>query len=410
MTQTLQMHPQHNAAVSASAGLPVATSGNGRRLRVMHVVNDLGRGGTEFGVLKVMGGLSSGFFEHRLCTTRRFDPDFVKTYELKDILHVAGSSREGLQFPLFRLWKIFRQYRPHIVHTRNWGGLEAVPAARLAGVPVVIHSEHGYEVSSLLGIPRRQRVFRWMAYAMADKVFAVTRELREYHARQAWVRPDSIEVIPNGVDTQRFRPCTVARGDIRRRLGLAEDRLVIGSVGRMVPIKDYTTLLMAAQQLIGRGINLHVLLVGNGPELESLDRRVRESEGLRNRVSFLGASEQVPELLNAMDIFVLPSLGEGMSNTLLEAMACGLPLVATRVGGNPEVVEDGRSGWLFAPGDIPALADCIERLATSAETRRALGGAARQRALTVFSLDRMIDSYCSLYVDAATQRGLLVRG
>lgn len=408
MIQTMPIHFQQNASLSASGGLPVSVSGNGRRLRVMHVVNYLGRGGTELGVLKLMGGLSNEYFEHRLCTTRQFDPDFVRTYELMDILHVAGSSREGLQFPLFRLWKIFRQYRPHIVHTRNWGGLEAVPAARLAGVPVVIHSEHGYEVSSLGGIPRRQRIFRRMAYAMADKVFAVTRELCEYHAKQAWMRPDRIGVIRNGVDTLRFCPCTVMRDRIRRRLGFAEDCIVIGSVGRMVPIKDYSTLLEAAQQLAGR-INLHVLLVGNGPELDSLERRVRESAWLRGRVSFVGVSEQVPDLLNAMDIFVLPSLGEGMSNTLLEAMACGLPLVTTCVGGNPEVVEDGRSGWLFAPGDISRLTDRIERLAANPEIRRTLGEAARERALTVFSLDRMMESYRSLYLDAAARRGLLAR-
>jgi|SRR6266850_166033 len=403
----MQTELQHEAPLGASGALQASPSDNASCLRVMHVVNHLGRGGTEFGVLKLMKGLSSECFEHSLCATRLFDPDFVNTYGLGKILHVAGSSREGLQFPLFRLERIFRKYRPHIVHTRNWGGLEAVPAARLAGVPVIIHSEHGYEVDTLTGLPRRQRIFRRMVYAMADRVFTVTQDLSEYHATQAWIRPGRIGVIYNGVDTKRFSPCELTRDRIRRDLGLPADRVVAGSVGRMVPIKDYGRLLEAAARLVEKGINLHVLLVGEGPELEALKRQARESVSLQGRVSFIGASDRVPELLNAMDIFILPSLGEGMSNTLLEAMACGLPSVVSLVGGNPEVVQDGQSGWLFVPGDVQALAARIERLALSAETRHGAGQAARERAVTLFSLDGMIQRYSRLYLEAAAERGLM---
>ncbi len=403
----MQTQLQRETLPLESAHFAVAPSNHGSRLRVMHVVNYLRRGGTEFGILKLMKGLNNEHFEHRLCTTRQFDPDFVSSYELGSVLSIAGTAREGLQFPLFRLKKIFQRYRPHIVHTRNWGGLEAIPAARLAGVPVVIHSEHGYETESLQGLPHRQRLFRRLAYAMADRIFTVTRELSEYHARQAWIQRDRIDVIYNGVDTQRFSPSPLVRDCMRRELGFPEDCLVVGSVGRMVPIKDYGALLKAAERLVERHVNVRVLLVGKGPELESLERQARESALLQGRASFVGSSDRVPALLNAMDIFALPSLGEGMSNTLLEAMASGLPLVTTRVGGNPEVVEDGRSGWLFTPGDVEGLFDQLGHLAANLETRRALGQAARERALLVFSLDGMIQRYWNLYTDAAAQHGLL---
>jgi glycosyltransferase involved in cell wall biosynthesis len=173
----------------------------------------------------------------------------------------------------------------------------------------------------------------------------------------------------------------------------------------MVPIKDYGTLLKAAAELLERGVNLHLLLVGKGPELESLQRQGIAL--LRDRVSFVGASDRVPEFLNAMDIFVLPSFGEGMSNTLLEALACGLPLLATRVGGNPEVIEDGRSGWLFSPGDVGDLSRRLEAMAAKPEIRGTLGAAARARATTVFSLEGMIERYRSLYLNAAHQRRLV---
>ena len=400
-TPSFQFGSSHRASVRL-----VEPPEEGQYLRVMHVVNVLGRGGTEFGILKLMAGLGNDVFDHRLCATRGAEPDFVQAYSLGNVLSVAGTRREGFQFPLFRLRRIFRQYRPHIVHTRNWGAVEAIVAARLAGVPVVIHSEHGYEVSNLRGLPRRQRIFRRMAYSAADAVFTVTRELREYHARQAWVRPEAIRVIHNGVDTQRFAPCSETRVRIRKEFGFADECLVLGSVGRLVPIKDYPTLLYAAEQLLYRGFNVRVLLAGEGPLLESLQGQVQNSRLLSGRVLFAGASDRVPELLNAMDIFALPSLGEGMSNTLLEAMACGLPLVATRTGGNSEIVEEGHSGWLYTPACVEELVDRLGYLSSQSEMRSRLGQNARERTVRQFSLDTMLRRYRDLYLDLAVRRGL----
>jgi sugar transferase (PEP-CTERM/EpsH1 system associated) len=398
------MYPQPLQMAGSAA---LASTGT---LRIMHVVNYLRRGGMEFGILKLMAGLGAEKFEHRFCTTRKFDEDFVRAYGLERMLDVAAGSGKGLQFPLFRLKKIFQHYRPHIVHTRNWGALEAVPAARLAGVPVVIHSEHGYEVDNLRGLPMRQRLFRKMAYGMTDVVFAVTRELRDYHARQSWTDPERLRVVYNGVDTDRFAPNAEARARVRRDLGIAETTCLIGSVGRMVPIKDYGTLLRAADQLLTRGADLAVLLVGSGPELDSLQRQAGAIDSLRGRIRFLGASDQVPDVLNAMDVFVLPSLGEGMSNTILEAMASGLPVVVTDVGGNPEVVGERNSGLLFQPGDAAALAQALDILITNPEGRRVWGSLARERAVTKFSLRSMMEQYKELYLNAAKQRGVRLSG
>jgi len=376
------------------------------RLRVIHVVNYLRRGGTEFGILKLMEGLGDKHFDHRLCTTRQFDPEFVHAYHLEARLSVAGGTREGFQFPFFRLRKIFQQYRPHIVHTRNWGALEAVPAARLAGVPVVIHSEHGYEVDNMGGLPLRQRLFRRLAYGMADKIFTVSKELRDYHARQAWLHPERIDVLYNGVDAARFSPQAEIRARVRNEFGIPANRIVLGSVGRMVPIKDYGTLLKAAELLARKGVDVHVLLVGKGPELEALQGQAGELQCLRGRVSFLGTSDRVPELLNAMDVFVLTSLGEGMSNTLLESMATGLPVVATRVGGNPEVIGDEQSEWLFSTGDTKGLTERLERLALSTDSRTRCGDAGRRRVLRLFSLQEMWRRYRDLYTEAAANRDI----
>jgi sugar transferase (PEP-CTERM/EpsH1 system associated) len=381
-----------------------------RQLRVLHVITFLGQGGTEQVVLNLVKGLGHGLFEQQICTTRGYDSQFASKQGLAGRLSSAGSSGTTFQFPLFRLAKIMRTYRPHIVHTRNWGALEAVPAARLAGVPVVIHSEHGYEMENLSGLPARRRLFRRFAYGMTDAVFSVSNELRHYHARQAWLPLDQIRVIYNGVDIHRFAPRPEVREQLRRQFGWNAGQLVIGTVGRVVPIKDQATLLRSADGLIASGIDAHVLLVGAGPELERLRNEVAAHLRLAGRVHFAGASDHVDELLNAMDVYVLPSLKEGMSNTLLEAMATGLPVIATRVGGNSEIVEDGRCGWLFPPKDVAALTERLMDLANDPRSRQAAGGAARQRILDTFSIERMIANYRGLYLETATMKGLKIAG
>jgi sugar transferase (PEP-CTERM/EpsH1 system associated) len=377
------------------------------RLRVLHVIDRMGVGGTEVGILKVIRGLSRESFEHRICTIRGYDENFARSEGFEGQIYVAGRLNSGFQFLLGRLIRILQDFRPDIVHSRNWGAIEAMPAARLSGVPVTIHSEHGYEVDMLEGLLKRRRVLRRFAYALADAVFTVTEELRTYHAQQAWLPRQRIRVLPNGVDTSRFVRRPGEGEQTRQRLGLGDGSLVIGAVGRLVPIKDHVTLLRAAEILISRGMPVRVLLAGSGPELAKHQEFVAASPRLAGRVVFAGAVSDVAALLNAMDVFVLPSLSEGMSNTLLEAMASSLPVVATRVGGNSELVEDERSGWLFEPRDVMALATILERIGRDSNLRQELGQAARRRAVEHFSLDAMIESYRSLYLELASKRGVL---
>ena len=406
----MQVRAQIEGANPTPSGRPPVESAPARdRLRVLHVIPHLFPGGTEYVLLRLIRGLGDAAFEHRICATRGIDADFAAQNNLADNqLFLAGRHDLSFQFPLFRLARYMRSFRPHVVHTRNWGGLEAVFAARLAGVPVVIHSEHGYEVDSLAGLPFRRRVFRRVAYSAADTVFTNSRELRDYHARQAKVSLESIQVIYNGVDTNRFAPHPEIRQRVRRELGLPIESFVVGSVGRLVPIKDHGTLLQAASLLAERRIDVRVLLVGSGPTRSELQSKADQLEKLSGRVHFVGASDQVPTFLNAMDVFVLPSLGEGMSNTLIEAMASGLPVAATRVGGNPELVEEGRSGEFFAPGDFASLARLLEQLSRDNGLRRALGSAARERAVSRFSFEQMVTNYRSLYLEQVARRRILL--
>jgi sugar transferase (PEP-CTERM/EpsH1 system associated) len=402
----MQTQAKIERAIASHGVSSNATSGHANRLRVLHVISYMGRGGAEMGILKLIAGLGAEF-EQRICTTRGLDAEFVQDCRLEEISCVASGSELSLQFPLFRLARIMREYRPQIVHTRNWGALEAVVAAKLADVPVIIHSEHGYEVGMSAGLPLRRRLFRRAAYAMTDGVFALTRELRDFHAQQAWIPAARIGVIYNGVDTERFAPCRESRMALRKELGLPDGSFVVGTVGRLVRIKDHETMLGAAEKLAESGTDVRVLLVGSGPEREKLQSRA--AGALAGRVCFVGDSDRVPKILNAMDVFVLPSLGEGMSNTLLEAMACGKPVLATNVGGNPEVIGENGLEWLFTPGDTEWLAQKLRLLARDPALIHQLGTAARGRAIESFRLDHMLENYRSLYRDLAARRGVAAR-
>lgn len=321
--------------LSASIRRDAACSGGPRQIRVLHVVNRLDLGGTESGILKVATGLGGDDFTHAVCTARGHSPEFARQRSFSGEIFDAAGPAPNFQFLVYRFARIIRQFRPHIVHSRNWGAIEAVFAAKFAGVPGIIHSEHGYELHILKGLPTHQRLLRRAAYAAANTVFAVTSDLRDYHARQAWVAPAKIDVIPNGVDSEHFAPRLELKSARRAELGLPQDSFLIGTVGRLVRIKGHALLLQAAKILANRGLDVSVALAGDGPELESL-RATASALSLSGRIHFLGASKKVADFLNALDVFVLPSVSEGMSNTVLEAMSSGLPVLATRVGGNPE--------------------------------------------------------------------------
>jgi len=373
-----------------------------RALKVMHVTNSMSLGGTEKVVLRVATQLTDGF-EHSVCCMRSFDPDLVSACLPPGQFRALNLAPSRFAFFVPKLVQAIRAAKPDIVHSRNWGAIEAAIAARLAGVPVVIHSEHGYEVESLTKTPRRQQWMRKLVCSTADAFFTVSRELRDFHAGQAGVDRNKIRVIYNGVDTVRFGPRPASRSKVRAAFGIAPGDFVAGAVGRIVPIKDYKTLLQATSVLATQVPNFKLMIVGDGPELQSVSA-LAKSLGVPDRVLIAGRRDDIPDLLGAMDVFVQASLREGMSNTLLEAMSTGLPALVTRVGGNPEVIHEGRTGWMFAPGDFESLSQLLLKLAEDTDLRAAAGQGGRLRVQQIFSNQTMLDNYRSLYLELAGKR------
>ncbi len=349
---------------------------------IVHVLYSFGTGGLEKGIATVARHGSPGFEHVVVCLARsgeseRLLPGGTRVVELH--------KRPG-NSPLFlwRLSRALRALRPDVVHTRNWPGMDGILAARLAGIRNVVHGEHGWGMEDPQGrSPRRLRVRRFLA-----------RWVREYtcvsRAIEGWLRHEvrvgrPVTQIYNGVDTDVFRP---GPGDpVRSELGIPAGAFVAGIVGRLDPIKDHPTLFRAFARLRESVPEARLLVVGDGPERARLEEEAGEG------VIFLGDRADVPEILRALDVFVLSSRNEGISNTILEAMATGLPVVATDVGGNPELVLEGQTGTLVPAADPAALAAALARYAGDPALGETVGQRARARAVERFSIETMVAGY-----------------
>ena len=239
---------------------------------------------------------------------------------------------------------------------------------------------------------------------MADRVFSVSYQLRDLHAQRTGFPARRIQVIHNGVDTQRFFPNPHARARTRNELGIADGEFCVGAVGRMDLIKDYRTLMLATDIFSRSCARWKLLIAGEGPDLRALQEFASAHPNLDGRVQFLGVTRAVPEILNAMDLYVLPSISEGISNSLLEAMATELPVIATAAGGNTEVIVDGKSGLLFPVRDVRKLSEQLLLLHADVELRNRFGCEALLRVKEHFSLDSMVQKYEEMYATIAHLR------
>lgn len=366
-----------------------------RRIRILHVVDTLGKGGLENGLVNLVRH-ADPVFEHTVCAIRRLGPN-AEPLEAAGARIFCLNEAVASRFQFRKLAQTIHNGNPDLVHSRNWAAIETVPAGRLARARALVHSEHGLEADSSVQEPRRRRWYRRLAFELADRVLSVSSQLRSLHAERTGFPAERITVIPNGVDSERFQPSDAIRKRVRQELGLLPDEFCIGCVGNLSPAKDYPTALRGAEVFGGACGGWRMIAIGEGPERSGLEERVRANPALRGRVTFLGTSHRVPELLAAMDVYVLSSVIEGMSNSLLEAMACGLPAIATSVGGNPEVVVDGESGLLFPSGDFRQLAEHLQLLYEKADVRRGMSQKARERVQMAFSIQSMVRHYEDVY-------------
>ena len=358
-----------------------------QKIHVAHVVYSFGTGGMEKGIATIVRNTSDEFEHSILClhssgATERLLPAGTRVLELHK---PAGNSPRFL----WKLTKTLRTLQPMIVHARNWGSTDAIIAARLAGIRATIQGEHGWLIDDPEGLNPKRLLFRRFLDYWTHEYTCVSQHLEQWLLKTVSVKKP-VSQIYNGVDTRKF--CPGEEGDaIRAQLALPENTFLVGVVGRLDPIKDHPTLFHAFTDIKKVNPDARLLVVGDGPERPHLESIAG------NGIIFLGNRLDIPIILQALDVFILPSLNEGISNTILEAMAAGIPVIATDVGGNPELVADDVAGFLIPPQDASAMAAALLKYSNNPELRTRHGKHGRMRAIQHFSVEKMVASYESVY-------------
>lgn len=376
-------------------------------IKVCHAVYRLDYGGMENGLVNLINRLGDEFEHTVLCMAgySEFAERITVPVRLVDL-----NKRPGQDFRIFaRAFQFLRRHPQDVMHTRNLSTLEMQLVAAAARVPLRIHGEHGLDMHDLGNTRARYRWMRRLIAPCVHRFVPLSLELERYLSDAVGISDRKLVRICNGVDVERFRPDPARRAAIRSCLPASiRDATLVGYVGRFQEVKNPLALVeafvsLAAGDRFERG-RLGLVMVGDGPLLQAAETRLAEA-GLSQYAWLPGRRDDVPAVLSALDVFVLPSLAEGISNSVLEALASGLPVVAAEVGGNAELVTSGETGVLVREPNGPALADALAALLSDESVRAAAATAARESAFRNFDIARMVDRYGRLYAGDRLHHG-----
>jgi len=372
----------------------------GRPCRIVHIVYSFSIGGLENVIVQLINRLPVGEFEHVLISLTSIS-DFKKRIQRADVQFIELHKPPGHAFALYpRIYRLLRQLKPDVVHSCNLAALETTPLAWLARVPLRVHAEHGWDAHDPHGANPRYRLLRRLYQPFVSHYVAVSQEIDDYLAQAIGVSPKRHTLIANGVDTEVFAPPTDAPVAVPGCPFTPGEHWLVGTVGRLQTVKNQPLLARAFVRLIQAhplaAEHMRLVIVGEGP-LRSAVHDTLAQAGLQHLAWLAGARNDVADIMRSLSCFVLPSQAEGTSCTLQEAMACGLPVVATAVGGTPDLVADGITGLLVAPDDEDAMAQAIWRCYSQADQARHFGQTARAKAVAHFGLATMVQAYRQLF-------------
>jgi sugar transferase (PEP-CTERM/EpsH1 system associated) len=377
-----------------------AGAGDAPRL-VVHVVHRFAVGGLENGVVNLINQLPPERWSHAVIALTEVDEAFARRIRRDDVRFVSLHKPPGQGLWLYgRLYRLLREWRPAIVHTRNLGTLEFQLPAWAARVPGRVHGEHGRDADDVHGTNRRHIALRRLYKPFVMHQIALGSELAGYLRDKVGVAPAALSMICNGVDHLRFAPAAGGRAPIAGCPFSSSAHWLVGTVGRMQHVKAQTVLVQAFIRVLREQPawreRLRLVLVGDGP-LRAECRQLLEAAGCAELAWLPGERADVPDVMRGLDCFVLPSRVEGISNTILEAMASGLPVLATDVGGNRDLITLGVTGEIVPADDVPALARGLAALAADPERAAAMGRAGRAAVERRFSLPAMVAAYEGVY-------------
>jgi glycosyltransferase involved in cell wall biosynthesis len=386
----------------------------------LRVIARLNMGGPALHVAYLSAGLAERGYETTLVagTLARGEESMARVAEERgvQVVVVPDLSREIAPLHDLRaareLARLIRDLRPQILHTHTAKagavGRLAASLARDARPPIVVHTFHGHVLRGYFG-PVRSRLFRLLERRLARSttaLVAVSPEVRDDLVSLGVAPREKFRVIRLGIELdRRVTAGENGRAELRRMMGIPQERFMVGWVGRMTAVKRMDDVLSAFQRLDAQGVDACLCLVGDGPDRADAERKAHRL-GIMRRCLFLGYQNDVAPFFAAFDVFLLPSGNEGTPVTTIEALAGGRPVVATRVGGVPDVVREGEDGFLVEPGAVDELADRLARLAADPQLRERMGQAGRARVLERYSVQRLLSEMDSLYRGLLAEKGL----
>jgi sugar transferase (PEP-CTERM/EpsH1 system associated) len=379
---------------------------------VVHLVYRLDFGGLETLLVERINRLPAERYRHAVICLDDYNRAFADKIRRPGTTVHALHKAPGLSPAThLRLWALLRRLRPAIFHSYNLSAIEYAPAALLAGVPVRVNGAHGRDAADPEGRNRKHNLLRSAMTPFYHCCYANSAAMLTWNRQVIGVPVARSRLLSNGIDAEKFRPragstdVDMADGDAVRHFGA--DAIVIGTVGRVQDVKDHATLLAAFLLLRARlpalAPRLRLAVVGDGPLLTAL-RAQAEAAGVGDAVWLPGARADIAQVLRGFTVFAMSSLAEGTPGAALEAMASGLPVVGTCVGGLPEVIEEGVTGLLVPPADPQAMAAALERYVTAPDLTAAHGKDARERVLRHYSMAAMVAAYQGLYDDMLEQK------
>jgi sugar transferase (PEP-CTERM/EpsH1 system associated) len=365
---------------------------------IIHIIYRLDVGGLENGLVNLINTMPEERYRHAIiCITDA--TDFRQRIQRPNVsIHELNKAEGKSLWHYWKTYRLLRQLRPDIVHTRNLPTIECQLPAFLAGVAFQVHGEHGWDVYDPDGSNVKYQWLRRLFKIFIDHFVPLSEQLENYLTEKIHVSKKQITRISNGVDTKRFYPNPHGRIAISGCPFISPQDLLVGTIGRMHGVKDQLNLVQAFIELRKAEQTSHVrlLLVGEGP-LRQQATSLLEQAGLIDAAWLPGARNDIADIMRGMDVFVLPSSSEGISNTILEAMASALPVIATDVGGNAELVIDAKTGRIVPKSDHLELAQALASYIQHPELRILHGQAGYQRIQDKFSMHAMVNHYLGVY-------------
>lgn len=371
------------------------------RLRIAHIVYSFSEGGLENVIVQLINRLPVEKFEHVLISLTDISKFKNRIFQ-KNIKYIELNKKPGHAIPLYpRIYKILRQIKPDIVHTCNFAALETVPLSWLAGVPLRIHAEHGWDIQDPRGEKRKYQYVRRFYSPFVNRYISVSQEIDSYLNKKIKVPSRKRNIIINGVDTKNFRPKYNSKPILKDCPLNFSNYWVIGTIGRLQAVKNQVLLAKAfinLQRLYPEDAKkMRLVIIGAGVLKTQIETMLSDA-GCKELAWVPGARSDIPEIMQNFDCFVLPSLSEGTSCTLQEAMATGLPVIATAVGGNADLIGvNGGAGRIVESENVNELTSLIKDIYSNPQQAAEMGRKARQRIIDIYGIEKMVEQYAKIF-------------